>query len=352
MLTCTLTEKGYNLKLKFGFFAIALIFIFNFSLTASSQFPISSEEIKERIKNAGDSKDFPDDDILIVLELLDVNVEDSGLSHVNSQSVVKILTEKGASEYPCLRFDYDPASNFIQVNSVRIHRKDTVIEDINLDTIIDMKQPERSIYWGRRMKLLPLPRLNPEDSIEMVTYKKGFEIAYLNDEDKVEDEEEKYIPPMRGHFYDVILFESKNPIKEKRYNLHVLREKPVQFEVYNGEVKNSLTFEGEDKFLYSFWKEDVPAYKHESRSVDVTDFATKVVLATVPDWQAKSRWFFKVNDPVFAYNEDIENKVEEILDGLETDQEKYLALQHWVAQEIRYSGVTMGKVKVILFIPG
>ncbi|MBU1626038.1 DUF3857 and transglutaminase domain-containing protein [bacterium] len=340
------------MKRKTRFFTLPFFLILIFYFPVLSQFPVSDDELKNRIKDAGSSKDYPDDNVLIVLENVDVDVEDSGLSHVNNQVIVKILNEKGAAEYPCLRFDYDPASNFIEVKKVRLFRKDKDPQDIDLTSLIDMKQPEEMIYWGRRMKLLPLPRLNPDDVIVMVTYKKGYEIAYLKDDQKMDDEESKYFPPMRGHFYDVILFENKYPIKEKKYTLHVSKEKPVQFEVYNGEVKNSFTFEGKNKYRYSFWKENVPAYKEEYRSVEVTDFATKVVLATVSDWQEKSRWFFTVNDPVFKYNNSIESKVAEIIKGLKTNEEKYLALQHWVAQEIRYSGVTMGKGEGYTIHPG
>ena len=352
MLLFTLTEKDDILKPKIQKLTIILFLTLLITFPLSAQINIPDDDIKDRIKEAGNSKDYPDDDILIVFEHVDVNVEDSGLSHVNSHSVVKILTEKGATQYPCLRFDYDPASNYIEIKKVRIFKNDKEPEEIDLNSLIDMKQPEEMIYWGRRMKLLPLPRLNPDDSIEMITYKKGFEIAYLRDENSDVIDDSKYIPPMAGHFYDVILFENRYPIKEKKYTLHVLKEKPVQFEVYNGEVKNSLTFEGENKFLYTFWKENVPAWKEERRSVDATDFATKVVLATVKDWQEKSRWFFKVNDPVFEYNEDIEAKVAEILEGLNTDIEKYTALLHWSAQEIRYSGVTMGKGEGYTIHPG
>jgi hypothetical protein len=341
------------LKQKIKILLPIFIFILIPFFQASSQFPLTEESVKEKLKNAGNSKDYPDNDVLVVSELVDVTVEETGLAHVNSQLVIKILTEKGAADYPCLRFDYDPATNFIDIKYVKIYRKGTDVEDVPLSSVLDIMQPTDMIYWGPKMKLLPLPRLNPDDAVEMVTYKKGTQIAYLHDEKSGNTEDEsKYLPPMKGHFYDIIYFENKNPIKEKRYNLHVLKAKPVQFEVYNGEVKNSLTFEGKDKFLYSFWKEDIPAFTEEANSVEFPDFATKVVLATVPDWQEKSRWFIEVNDPTFKFNDDIKSKVAEITKGLKTDKEKYAALLHWVAQEIRYSGVSMGKGEGYTLHPG
>ncbi len=74
-----------------------------------------------------------------------------------------------------------------------------------------------------------------------------------------------------------------------------------------------------------------------------TDAVTKLVLATVPDWEAKSRWFWEVNEPQFESNEEIRAKVEELTRGLDTDDEKREALLRWVARHIRYSGISMGE---------
>jgi len=54
---------------------------------------------------------------------------------------------------------------------------------------------------------------------------------------------------------------------------------------------SSLRF-GEDRLVYSFWKEDVPGVDREARMPDLTDIVPKAVMATVPDWPEKSRWFF------------------------------------------------------------
>jgi transglutaminase-like putative cysteine protease len=70
-------------------------------------------------------------------------------------------------------------------------------------------------------------------------------------------------------------------------------------------------------------------------------------MATAMSWEAKSRWFFDVNSDQFEVTPAIQEKVDEILkdQGLtRADEErKAKALLHWVAQNIRYSGQTMGE---------
>ncbi|MBM3324379.1 MAG: DUF3857 domain-containing protein [Calditrichaeota bacterium] len=298
-----------------------------------------TDPLRPLIDAAGDAKKYPDAAAVVVFDSTIIRMEPSGLSHVVSRTLTKILTPEGIKNFRSLRFDYDPASNLIEVNYARVHRKDGKVEEVSLSALQDLFAPADLIRWGGRMKLLALPTLEVGDAMEVETYKKGFQIAYLW---QPTEEDERYIPPMRGHFYDVVLFGGKYPMVEKAYVLRVPKDKPAQFEVYNGEVFSSFLFEG-DHLLYTFWKKDIEPISEEDRQPDPPDFVTKVVLATVKDWPEKSRWFFETNEPIFDMNDDIQAKVNEITRGLPTDSLRVAAILHWSAQNIRYSGITMGK---------
>ncbi|MFH1010280.1 MAG: DUF3857 and transglutaminase domain-containing protein [bacterium] len=298
-----------------------------------------ADPLRHLIEAAGDAKKYPDAAAVVVFDSTIIRMEPSGLSHVVSRTLTKILTADGIKNLRALRFEYDPASNTIEVRRVAIHRKDGKVEEISLSAIQDLFAPAHWIRWGGRMKLLPLPPSEVGDAIEVETYKKGFQIAYLG---QPPEEDERYIPPMRGHFYDVVLFGGPYPMVEKAYVLRVPKDKPAQYEVYNGEVFASFYFD-DDHLVYAFWKKDIEPIIEEDRQPDPPDFVTKVVLATVRDWPEKSRWFFATNEPIFDMNEDIQAKVKEITRGLATDSLRVAAILHWSAQNIRYSGITMGK---------
>jgi hypothetical protein len=295
---------------------------------------------------------------LVIFDHTEAEVEDSGLSHVYTHRLIKVLEFGGARALRALRFNYDPASNMIEIRAVRIHRADSTFQDVDPEHAVDVTAPASGIYWGARMLVLALPPLEPDDGVEIITYKKGFQIAYLDEAEAASSEggsgsgeEERYVPPMRGHFYDVVIFQGDLPMLEKRYTVHMPESKPLQYSLYNGEVMSSLRF-GEGELVYSFWKENVPAVDHESRMPDLTDVVPKVVMATVPDWPEKSRWFFETNEWVFASNPEIAEMVKEITAGLDTDDEKIAALVHWVAQNIRYSGLNMGEGEGYTIHPG
>lgn len=301
------------------------------------------------LDQVGSAGIYADADVAVVFDSTTILVENTGLSHVVSHRLLKALTWDGAKRFTALRFDYDPASNILEPRKVVVHRADGKLENVDLNQIQDHPQPQSMIYWGARMKVLPLPRLNVGDAVELETYKKGFQIAYLEEELPAEDE--KYIPPMRGHFYDVIEFQGGDPMREKVYTMRISRAKPAQFTVYNAEVFSSLTFE-DTLLVYTFWKKDVPSFKHEPRQPDASDIVPKVVLATVKDWPEKSRWFFQVNDPVFAADDNVRQAAQQIARGLKSEDDQIAAVLHWTAQNIRYSGITMGKGEGYTLHPG
>ncbi len=305
---------------------------------------------REMLKTVTAEK-YPGADAVVVLDKTHVDVEESGLSHVYRTQLVKVLTEAGAAKYATMRFDYDPASSYAEVRGLKIYRADGSVEQVPVSRILDLPQPQFMIYWGPRMKLASVPKLNPGDAVEIETYSKGFVIAYLHDPAQAGDE--KYIPPMRGHYYDVVLFQGDLPIVKKVYTIVLPRDKPIRAEVFNGELGSEASFN--DKSLtYTWWKTDVPAVEREPKMVEDTDCLPKLVLATVKDWPQKSRWFYHVNEDVdtFAWNDAIKAKVDEITKGLKTDDEKRKALLAWVARQIRYSGISMGKGEGYTLHPG
>jgi hypothetical protein len=159
-------------------------------------------------------------------------------------------------------------------------------------------------------------------------------------------DDERYIPPMPGEYFDIVLFQGDAPILEKRYELVLPADKRLHAETYNGALYSSLTYDA-GTTTYAWWCKDVPARPREPSQPDASDLVPKAVMATVESWEAKSRWFFDVNRDQFEVTPAIQAKVDEILreQGLAgaSDERRAKALLHWVAQNIRYSGQTMGE---------
>ena len=292
------------------------------------------------IKKAGDKKTFPGSNLLVIFDSTNVDMMESGLSHNYIHRLYKVLTPEGAKSLSVIKFDYDPLSAWSEIRGVTIYHADGTQTVIDTSRVLDYPQPARAIYWGAREKMIEVGRLEPGDAVDVHLYRKGFTYALLESG----SDDERYIPPMKGQFYDIVPFYSNDPVLLKVYRINVPDTKVLQYEVYNGEVSSKMWRNG-NKLVYTFSKKDISPFKGEPRSVDASDIATKLLMSTSPDWKSKSTWFYGVNEEYksFEANDDIRKKVNELLKNAKTENDSITILTHWAGDEIRYLGVSMGK---------
>lgn len=292
------------------------------------------------IKISGDKKSFPGSDVLVIFDSTQVDMMESGLSHNYIHRLYKVLTPDGAKSLSVIKFDYDPLSAWSEIRSVTIYHTDGSVTKIDTASVLDYPQPARAIYWGAREKMIEVGRLEPGDVVDVHLYRKGFTYALLENG----GDDDRYIPPMKGHFYDIVPFYSSDPVLLKVYQITIPDTKILQFEVYNGEVLPKMWRKG-DKLVYTFSKKDILPFEAETHSVSPSDVATKLLMSTSPDWKSKSTWFYGVNEDYksFEANDAIRKKVNELLRTARDENDSVTILTHWAGDEIRYLGVTMGK---------
>ncbi|MBN2384012.1 DUF3857 domain-containing transglutaminase family protein [bacterium] len=326
-------------------------------------FITSDEEKRKLIDAAGTEKDHKGADIVVVYDHTWGDVERSGLGNLSNNRMIKILTEKGVAENSVLRFDYDPRSYINNVKRLRIHRQGGGVEELDVSVYHDVSQPESMLYWRVKMKLYSLPHLQVGDALEWETFKKGFNVAYLDsgkgkneasgsiDPDTWVDPETGIKPPMYGAFFDIVYFREKVPIKEKRYTLLSPKDMPLSYEFYNGECR-SYCLVDDSYYTYSWEKKDIEGYKPEARMPGEQTAKPKLLVSSIHDWKEKSRWFYRVNETQFEWNDEIKQLVDKVTAPFKTDDEKVNALLHWSAQEIRYIGFSICQGEGYTLHPG
>lgn len=303
---------------------------------------VFSQSAAERLA-AVKAEDYPGASMVIVFDSTKADVQETGLTYVNMHRLYKVMTPAGALQLNVIKIDYDPQSAAVEINKVIVYRSTDAGGHGGMEItspVLDYPAPARAIYWGAREKMIEVGRLEPGDAVEVWLFRKGFTYALL---DGGQDDDEKYIPPMRGHFYDIVPFYSDDPIAEKVYRVTLPDDKVLQYKFYNGEVDSSFIHRG-NELIYTFTKKDIKPLKKEPGMVDLSDVAPKLLLSTSPDWYAKSKWFYKVNEDFgsFESTPEIKAKVDEILKNAKTEMDSVSLLTHWVADEIRYSGISMG----------
>ena len=297
-----------------------------------------AQSVPELISRAGDAKSYPDYDEVVVFDSTLVDVQETGLTYSTSHTLTKILTSHGAIDLSVVKYGYDPLSAWVDIKKAVVYKRSGEVIELDVTGVIDYPAPARAIYWGAREKMIAIGRLEPGDAVEMVMFRKGFTYALL-----AAGDDDKYIPPMRGQFYDIVEFFHTQPVKSKVYQVSVPKDKPLQYEFYNGEVQSSCWFRN-GKIVYSFGKKEMMPMKQEPRMVAAVDVAPKLLISTTAGWNAKSTWFYKVNEDFgsFESTPEIKKKVDEVLKGATDEMDSVSRLTHWVADEVRYSGISMG----------
>ena len=288
-----------------------------------------------------DKKEFEKADAVTLLDSTHVRVNDKGAGIFNITRRIRILTVKGAVAQRVLRFDYDPLTASAKFKYVYIHRGNGTTDTLSTNEICDYPAPARAIYWGARQIMLGLNNLNPGDEVAYEIEKKGFTYALLAEE---ENDLSRFEPPMRGQFYDIVPFWVNEPTVRKIYVLDMPEKKTLYYKFYQGTCQESVrTTKG--RTIYSFAIDNAVPFKKEPNMVDLYDVAPKLMLSTTSDWKKKSVWFYQTNESYgsFRPTPEAKIKVKEILKGKNTEMEKIAALSHWVADNIRYAGISMGE---------
>ncbi len=300
-----------------------------------------SGPVTQLIKQPGNCADHAGASHVVIFDSTRVDMQESGLSYYNEHKLIKILDAQGAKKFIAYKYDYDPLSAFAEIQKIIIYYANDTQKVLTTCDELDYPAPAGTILWGARQKMVELGKLEPGDAFEIFLFKKGFTYALLSQESP---DDERYIPPMRGHFYDIVPFWSDVPILKKVYQVLIPNTKTVQYQIYNGKLKISTQDQG-DKTQYNFSLSDITPLTREPNMVAASDIATKLLLSTAPDWFAKSKWFYGVNEDYgsFESTPEIDRKVNEILAEATTEIDSVSRLTHWVADEMRYLGLSMGK---------
>lgn len=231
--------------------------------------------------------------VAVLLDSTGVSVTDNGSGSFTIHKVLRIQNNSGALSHRVLVYDYDPLTASARFDKVTVYGSDGSVRQVDPATTCDYAAPARAIYWGARQIMIELGALQPGDVVDYTIAKKGFTYALLSG--LAADDDERFVPPMRGEFYDIVPFWVDYPTVEKVYSVSVPENKPVQYEFYQGECRSSVR-KVDGRKLFTFSVSMVAPFKSEKNMVSLYDVAPKLMLSSTDKWQDKSLWFYNVNE--------------------------------------------------------
>jgi hypothetical protein len=307
---------------------LPLFFLWFTVLSSFSQQAQPVEDIKPilaEIERAGGLAEHPDANALIIFEEERTVFEEGGEFTSTQHSLVKVLTDKGKEMFATSKIPYHRRYTTIKVSLARLIKEDGRIipvgEEFMKDGTSEETQQMNILEENFRRLSITFPGLEVGDSLEMI----------------VETEAK---PLVQGHYNDLILFQSVEPILRKDVIIDGPAVRPLRFVIRDGQLDFSKEKKG-DRIIYRWKAVNQPKIEQELGMVTIADVALRVVASTFKDWQELSRYGDKLNAGKVDSNEAMKAKVVELTRDCRTQEEKILAIFRYISQKVRYMGSSM-----------
>jgi hypothetical protein len=307
---------------------LPLLLLWFTALPAFSQQGQPAGDIKPilaEIERAGGLAEHPDANALIIFEEGKTVFEESGEFTSVEHSLVKVLTDKGKEMFATRKIPYHRRYTTVKVPLARLIKADgeviPVTEEFMKDGTSEETQQMNILEENFRRLSVTFPGLEVGDSLEMI----------------VETEAK---PLVQGHYNDLILFQSVEPILRKDVVIDGPTARPLRFVIRDGQLDFSKEEKG-GRIIYRWKAVNQPKIEQELGMVTIVDIALRVVASTFKDWQELSRYGDKLNVGKVNSNEALKAKVAELTRDCRTKEEKILAIFHYISQKVRYMGSSM-----------
>ncbi len=301
---------------------LILIIVASYILTASE---ISFEEAIDLLQGVS-TEDYPNSgQIMISNQRIELDIKCRGV--YLEEKYWKILNEIGRKNFN-LWFMYDTMYDTIYVKTIQVIKEDGTITELEPYEILNETGNAFSKFsniYTEASRILKgdIPDLEIGDIIRYVTIKT------------------EHNTTMEDNFYSSIAVENYYPVLKSYYQLSL----PEEIELYihhinrkEGFVEFSETTETGRK-TYEFNVSATPELVYEPSMEDIDEFAYYIMLTTVNSWEKISTWYYSLVSPHLETNDAMIAKINELIEGCDTREQKAEKIFYWVAQKVRYLGV-------------
>jgi transglutaminase-like putative cysteine protease len=281
------------------------------------------------------SAKYPDAEMVRVADLHKARYEPDGTFVQWQEAYVKILTEQGRRRYRTLSsyftIPYQRGPEDCRIDLVELVKPDGSAVTIDVE-----KQSRIMINPGDMSKNI----YNPNDKLIEVTLagvEVGDVVHYVMFDRMVQ-------PRMKDSWADVFLFEGTEPILSSAVEVSAPAERPLRGVALKAPLAGTVSYTNrieQGRTLHRWEARDVPRMFPEPNMPPLYSCVQRLYLSTSPDWPTVSRWYWELSEPHLATTPAIVAKVVELTNGLATAELRMRPLFDFVAQQVRYMGITV-----------
>ncbi len=276
---------------------------------------------------------YPNDHVVLAKEVEQITFHSDG-AHVDEDEVyITVLDQQGKQDMQVQSFYFDKNYSTLKVETMEVIRpqkggppqiipvdlsKNSRLQAPSSNTKANIYDPSQKV-----MKIF-IPDLDPGDTIHYRAVRKTF----------------KSVIP--GHIYGLIPIQQDFPVRYYHLEFDVPANRKLHHLIKDtvpGTVRFKTSQHGDSKkFIWEFRK--VPKLVPEPHMVPFIRVAMRLLYSTLDSWEQVSRWYFGLVEPKLTPTRGIKQKVEELIQGNADEHSKIAAIFYYVAQKIRYLGIT------------
>ncbi len=282
------------------------------------------------------SANYPDADCVFSDGLRETVYEPDGTYVDTDENWVTILTEKGRREEANLTLQYNKRYGEATIDFVSVISPDGTERSVDISATTkestDNSSASSNIYDPMSRKLVcAIPGVKVGDTIHYKTTRRAMKSRVEN------------------AYADICVLEWECPIVRQEVRVIAPAERPLKKIAIRhplGNVTYSAETRADGRTVHTWIAKDSPQAFSEPDMPPLYGEIQHLRFSTAENWPELSRWYWNLcAGPLEATNPAITNKVTEILSALPADKADTLgkvnAIYKWVAQEIRYMGLTM-----------
>ncbi len=302
------------------------------AITASDPAAVAS---RGRVPPAQDSiyslavkpSDFPNEASVLLLDEGLYRVEPDGRNSHNFRQVVQILRVDGASRYREQSWRYEPSHQTLKVNWMKVVRPNGEVVSAEPAQVQESDIPaamQNPTYVASKVRRMSLSGL---DTGTILDY-------------SVTIEERK--PFMEGDF--LIGWRVTTGVPVMRSNLVV--DVPAGYTPRI--VERNLNFKRSERVAggrksYVWATSNVPKLRFERFVPDSLSPVMTVTVSPPFDWQTIGKWYAPIAHDAYAITPVVEQKIAAAVAGARNREDSIRAIHRWVAQDIRYVAIELGR---------
>ncbi len=280
------------------------------------------------------TKAYPNASEVLVDDHIKIVYQADGTAIQYDETYSKILTEKGKNDSKTLSMHFTIPYGRAEVAKIELIKPDGTVVPVDVKAqsrvMVDRSQMGSNIYNpNSKVLTVGIPGLEVGDVIHYLAIRHTLKTR------------------MPDTFSDFAIFEWDNPIRRLTYEIVGPKDLPLKSILLKDPVKDTVKYtktERDDTIRHLWTVTDVPRMYREPAMPPLYNVAQRLLVSTIPDWKTISRWYWTLSKPhIDATTDEMKAKVKQLTADKKTDREKIEAVFFFVAQKVRYMGITTEK---------